>query len=82
MGQWDLLEEGVAVAAGFEAEGLELGGRKEGGNVLVSGGGAATMEFIVGEECHVCADFMFEAALIRDWSGWLGVESRSGLALG
>ncbi len=36
-GEGGLLEEGVVVAAGLEAEGLELRGGEEGGDVLIAG---------------------------------------------
>lgn len=57
-GQGALLEKGVVVAAGFETEGLEAGGGVKGGDVLVAGGGAATVKIVVGEEGHVGVDFV------------------------
>lgn len=43
IGERRLLQEGVIVASGFEAESLKLGCCKEGCNVLVACGGAATV---------------------------------------
>ncbi len=63
-GQWigerGLLQEGSVVAAGFETEGLELGGDEEGCDVLVAGSGAAAVKLVVGEEVHVRANFAFQ----------------------
>jgi hypothetical protein len=59
-GQRDLLQEGAIVAARGEAEGEELRGGEECGDVLVASGGAAAVELIVGEEGHVGVDFAVE----------------------
>ena len=63
-GQGDLLQVGAVVAAGREAEGLELRSGEERGDVLVASGGAAAVEFIVGEEGHVGANFAVEVAIV------------------
>jgi hypothetical protein len=55
------LQEGAGVATGGEAEGLELRGCEEGGDVFVAGGGASTVKFVVGEEGHVCLNFSVES---------------------
>ncbi len=45
---------------GTRPSGSELGGGEEGGDVFVAGGGAAAVEFVVGEEGHVGANFIFQ----------------------
>jgi hypothetical protein len=50
----------VVIAARFEAERCELGGGEERCNVLIACGGAATVQFVVGEELHVSVDLAFE----------------------
>lgn len=67
------------LAAGFEAEGFHLLGAEEGGEVLVAGGGAASVELVGGEEVHVCVDFADEGG-VRGRGGWgrLGVGERGG----
>ena len=63
-GQWigerGLLQKGAVVASGFEAEGLKLRGDEESRDVLVACGGAAAVEFVVGEKVHVGVNFTFE----------------------
>jgi hypothetical protein len=39
---------------------LELGGSEESGDVLVTSGGAAAAEIVIGEEGHVGADLAVE----------------------
>jgi hypothetical protein len=60
VGERGFLHEGAVVSSGFEAEGLELGGGEEGGDVLVACGGAATVKLVVGEEVHICVNFSFK----------------------
>ena len=55
-----LLQEGAVLASGFETERLELGGHEERGDVLVARGRAAAVQFVVGQEVHIRANFTFK----------------------
>jgi hypothetical protein len=53
------------LASGFEAEGLELGCGEEGCDVLVARGGAAAVQFVIGEKIHVRVNFTLQCCARR-----------------
>ena len=59
-GEKRLLEEGTVVPSGFESNGLESTGCEERGEVFVAGTGAATVQLVIGQECHVGVNFMLQ----------------------
>jgi len=69
------LDVGSCIAAGGEAEGLELRGGEERGDVFVARGGAAAVEGVVGKEGHVGMDFAVE---FGGRSGGCGCRLRGG----